>query len=74
MESLSQRTYTSTLHSVGKRPAGIKSKADKELVSINSSGKIGPGGPNTVPIQMLFCLKVCHARLSSSRIDADRTL
>ncbi|KIS01741.1 chitin synthase [Cryptococcus deuterogattii 2001/935-1] len=27
------------------------------VVSINSSGKIGPGGPNTVPIQMLFCLK-----------------
>nr|KIR48602.1 chitin synthase [Cryptococcus bacillisporus CA1280] len=26
-------------------------------LSINSSGKIGPGGPNTVPIQMLFCLK-----------------
>lgn len=26
-------------------------------LSINSSGKIGPAGSNTVPIQMLFCLK-----------------
>ncbi|ODO12122.1 hypothetical protein I350_00908 [Cryptococcus amylolentus CBS 6273] len=26
-------------------------------LSINSSGKIGPGGSGTVPIQMLFCMK-----------------
>nr|ODN74974.1 chitin synthase [Cryptococcus depauperatus CBS 7841] len=26
-------------------------------LSISSSGKIGPGGPNTVPVQLIFCLK-----------------
>ncbi|WVR05534.1 hypothetical protein IAU60_002552 [Kwoniella sp. DSM 27419] len=26
-------------------------------LSITSNGKIGPGGPNTVPIQIIFCMK-----------------